>query len=308
MNQLFQSKPVKIQTLAEYLSLSRQKLNLDVKTVSMLTQIKLSYIESLESGNWERLPAEVYIKGFLKQLAEVYRVKESDLVDQFEKEQTFSRKLPAASSQNLSQININPRTLIIATAVFLVVGATVYVSSQVRSVLALPVLEVTEPASDINVSGRNIVVAGRTEAGASISINNQAVLVDRNGFFAENLVLSPGLNVIEVKSMNKFGKENVAIRKINAQVEDVPPQPTEAVNVIIEIGPESAWIYLEADGALVHRGTMLPGSSKTVTAKKDVLLTSANAGSTRITYNGKDLGKLGREDEVIRNVEFTANQ
>jgi len=38
----------------------------------------------------------------------------------------------------------------------------------------------------------------------------------------------------------------------------------------------------------------------------ELLCTSANAGSTKVNYNGKDLGVMGRSGEVIRNVEFTA--
>ncbi|MBI2355950.1 MAG: DUF4115 domain-containing protein [Candidatus Doudnabacteria bacterium] len=311
MNQLFQIKPVKIQTLAEHLNLSRQKLNLDIKTVSMLTQIKPSYIESLESGDWLQLPAEVYIKGFLKQLAELYRVREADLIDQFEKEHSFAQKSQtpdyshASSSSGLKKIHINPKTLVIIVAAVLVLGVGTYISGQIRSVLAPPALEVTEPGSDINVSGTSIVITGRTEVGADVTINNQTVLVDKNGFFAENLVLSPGLNVIEVKTINKFGKESSIVRKVVAQVAEASTKLPADVNIVLEIGPESAWIYLEADGSMVHRGTMLPGSTKTVTAKKDILLTSANAGSTKIIYNGKDLGKLGRDGEVVRNVEFS---
>ncbi|MBI4049754.1 MAG: DUF4115 domain-containing protein [Candidatus Doudnabacteria bacterium] len=311
MNQLFQTRQVKIQTLAEYLNLSRQKLNLDIKTVSMLTQIRPAYIESLESADWERLPAEVYIKGFLKQLAQVYQIKETDLVDQFEKERAFIQKPQPASASNRKsfvRLKINPKTLVIVSVAVLVIGAAAYITNQVRSVLTPPELAVTDPLSDLNVSGRNLVIAGRTEIGADVSINNQAVLVDKGGFFAENLVLSPGLNVIEVKAINKFGKQATIVRRINAKVETVATQPTADVNITLEIGPESVWIYLEADGAVVQRGTMLAGSSKSVSAKKEILLTSANAGSTKIIYNGKDLGKLGRSGEVIRNVEFSATE
>ena len=59
---------------------------------------------------------------------------------------------------------------------------------------------------------------------------------------------------------------------------------------------------------VVSRGTMLSGSSKSISAAKEILLTSSNAGSTKVIYNGKDLGKLGRPGEVIRNVEFRAQE
>jgi len=150
------------------------------------------------------------------------------------------------------------------------------------------------------------VVSGIAEIGADVSINNQAVLTDSSGQFTENLILSPGLNVIEVQASNKFGKISKVARTINSTVDQTKVLPASVVNVTVNVGPNSAWVYIEADGVVVQRGTMLAGSSKIVQAKNEIILTSADAGSTDVTYNGKDLGKLGRDGEVIRNVEFSS--
>ena len=307
MEVLFKSKPIKINTLGEYLASIRNRLNFDIKTVSMLSQIKESYVLDLEAGNYDKLPADVYVKGFLKNLAAVYHIKEEVLIEQYEKEHGFE---PKQTNDNktvslLSTINLNPKVLILGITVFFGLLAVIYVGSQVRSVMAPPLLELTEPFSDTTVSGGSIILTGRAEVGSDVFINNQAVLTDKNGQFNENLILSPGINVIEVVAKNKFGKVSTITRRINAEVVTAVLPETLPVVVTIEVGPESTWIYLEADGVVVQRGTMLPGSSKTVSAKQDILLTSANAGSTKVVYNGKDLGKLGRNGEVVRNVEFS---
>ena len=72
---LFKTKAVKIDTLGEYLAQIRNQLNLDLKTVSLLTQIKPSYIEHLEIGEYHSLPADVYIRGFLKNFSTLYLIK-----------------------------------------------------------------------------------------------------------------------------------------------------------------------------------------------------------------------------------------
>lgn len=306
---LFKTKPVRIDTLGDFLASYRKKLNLDIKTVSMLTQIKPTYIENLEAGNWMKLPAEVYTKGFLKQLAEIYHLPEDALIEQYQKEHGGAEAKPVTKPVSRSRFNINPRTLVVASTIVLAVIILGYVISQVRSVLAPPSLTVAEPASDLTITGNSLIVSGKTELGADVFINNQTVLVDKNGQFTESLIVSPGLNVLEIRAVNKFGKESKISRKINAETTlATSDKPIFAVNVTLEIGPESAWIYLEADGAVVHRGTMLPGAVKIISAKEEVLLTSANAGSTKVIYNGKDLGKLGRSGEVIRNVEFSATE
>ncbi|MGE5392760.1 MAG: RodZ domain-containing protein [Candidatus Saccharibacteria bacterium] len=305
---LFKTKPIKIDTLGEFLADSRKRLNYDIKTASLLTQIKPVYLESLERGKWNELPADVYVRGFLKNLSGLYQVEERLLLDQYEKEHGFEPKAEKRKQPEVRAV-LTPKTIIITVTVLLSFLAIGYVVSQISSVLSPPKLSLAEPVSDLTVKGNSLMVSGNAEIGADVMINGQAVLSDKNGDFSENLALSPGLNVVEVSVKNKFNKVSTVVRRINADIPEAQP-PAEAlpVNVTVEVGPGSAWIYMEADGVVVARGTMLPGSSKSVSAKDEILLTSSDAGSTKVQYNGKDMGTLGRSGEVIRNVEFTSQK
>lgn len=303
---LFKTQQVKIETLGPYLKQLREQLNFDIKTASILTQIKTKYLDSLEQGDWAALPSDVYIRGFIKSLARVYSQDENALIEQYEKEHGFTPLARPKRLETNSKFNLTPKTIIVLVSLFLGALGVVYVASQINSVLAPPLLELTEPTADVTVQGNSLVIAGRAEIGSDVTINEQIVLTDKNGQFSESLILSTGVNVVEVRAKNKFNRESSITRRISAeqpQTTTVEP-PQSPVTVTIEVGPESAWIYMEADGAVVQRGTMLPGSTKTVTAQNDVLLTSANAGSTKVIYNGTDLGYMGRSGEVIRNVEF----
>ncbi len=302
---LFKTKTVKIDTLGEYLTGVREQLNFDIKTVGMLTQIKPEYLQHLEAGNFVRLPADVYVRGFLKNLAAFYHIKEKILIDQYEKERGFAPPSGSNTHPNGLKISLTPKNIIIGASLLVAILAIGYVGSQIRSVLAPPFLEIYEPGGDLTVRGSSMVVAGRGEVGAVILLNNQPVFMDSAGRFTENLILSPGLNVIQITERNKFGKTSEKTRQITAQIPDQKPAAA-AVNLTVNIGPGNAWVYLEADGIVIERGTMLAGSTKNISAKNQIILTSANAGSTQVVYNGKDLGKLGREGEVVRNVEFSS--
>lgn len=306
-NPLFKTKTIQIQTLGDYLSQVRIQLNMDIKTVSLVTSIKPAYLELIEAGNWAALPGDVYIRGFLKSLANIYNVQEQLLIDQYDKEHGFGQvKKPMARGRGF-EFNFTPKTVIIGVTIILSLALAGYVIAQVSSVLTPPLLELSDPGSDATIQGNSIIFSGRAEIGADVFINDQAVLTDKNGEFNENVILSQGVNVVEVMVRNKFNKESKITRSISAEIGAVGPvQETSPVNITIEIGPNSAWIYMEADGVVAQRGTMLPGSTKTVSANSEVLLTSANAGSTKVIYNGQDLGQMGREAEVIRNVEFSS--
>ena len=305
-NALFKIKAVKIDTLGDYLRQVRKTLNLDLKTVSLLTQIKPSYLELLEAGDYHKLPADVYIRGFLKSLANFYHVQEQILIDQYEKERGFETATAISKFQLPSNFNLTPRTIIISTSLLVAMLAIGYIVYEIRSVLVPPYLSVNEPSSDTTIDGNSILVAGRGEIGGEVFINNQPVLIDQQGQFNETLLLSPGLNVVEITEKNKFNKVSKITRQITSKAsEETAPPVNAAVELTVNIGPNSAWVNIEADGVVVERGTMLAGSSKTVSAKNEIVLTSANAGSTKIIYNGKDLGVMGREGEVLRNVQFS---
>jgi hypothetical protein len=303
---VFTHQSIQLDTLGDYLYKVRNSLDFDIKTASILTQIKPSYLESLEKGDWDALPSDVYIRGFIKTLARVYNLSEEALIEQYEKEHGFTPKArPLQKPKTKINFNFTPKTIIVLVSLFMGLMAIGYVGNQIRSVLAPPLLELSEPGSDVTAQGNAVVLAGRVEIGADVTINEQIVLTDTNGQFTESLILSPGTNVIEVVARNKFNRESRVTRRVTAEeAAGVVDQPAVPVAVTIEVGPESAWIYMEADGVVVQRGTMLAGSTKTVTALQEVLLTSANAGSTTVIYNNKDLGLMGRPGEVIRNVEF----
>ena len=74
---VFERKKIQLETLSEYLQEAREALGLSAEEVAAKTSIKLFFLQALESGEFKKLPPDVYVLGFLKQLAELYSV-ESD--------------------------------------------------------------------------------------------------------------------------------------------------------------------------------------------------------------------------------------
>lgn len=315
----FVTKKVKSQTLGEYLASCRERSTFSLPEVSLLTRIQPKYLSALEEGRLRDLPSEVYVKGFLRSLARVYRVEDKDFLDQFEDEIRISRNaelLPMDSTKpkfHFSRFVLSPKTLTISVAVLLGLVSLGYLYFQVSSLSRPPKLEVYSPEADGTVNSSLFLIRGQTEPGASISLNGQPIVVDVNGEFRENLSLGPGSNELVIKAVNKFGKETVVKRSLVLQEKEIAGSFTSEEGVLanggltleIMIGSQVAWIYLEADGIEKYSGTMLPNARKTVTAKDSIILTTGNAGATRVFLDGKDLGILGKEGEVIRDVEFT---
>jgi FtsZ-interacting cell division protein ZipA len=73
----------------------------------------------------------------------------------------------------------------------------------------LPKLEEVLPQDGFATSDEKVVIKGKTTPGNKISINNQEIVVDENGNFAQSIVLSDGANKISLIAKDPTGKENI---------------------------------------------------------------------------------------------------
>lgn len=102
--------------------------------------------------------------------------------------------------------------MIALAAVWIGVGG--YFGWQLYNLFRPPFLVVTNPSRDIITEEQVIEFSGRTQRESNISINGADVEVTENGIFHEQLALQQGMNIFEVKAINRFGKETVLTRRI----------------------------------------------------------------------------------------------
>jgi cytoskeletal protein RodZ len=313
---MFTTKQVETKTLGEYLLASRNRSHLSIGEAAKFSQVQPKYILALEEGRFKDLPAQVYVKGFLRSLARIYRIDSSSVTQQFENELEISRnaQLLIESSPKprfvFPHFVFSPKTLTISGLVILGLVSFGYLYFQISSLKRPPSLKIFSPIADGTVDSSLVQVRGKTEPGASVTLNNQPIVVDASGEFGENISLGPGANQLVIKAKNKFGQETTQTHSLVYQEKNIAgsftTNQTDAANVSLEIlvGPGAAWVDVNADGKQVYSGTMLAGARQKFTALDKILLSTGNAGSTRVFLNGKDLGVLGKEKEVLREIEF----
>jgi cytoskeletal protein RodZ len=61
---------------------------------------------------------------------------------------------------------------------------------------------------------------------------------------------------------------------------------------------EDSWISIIADGKTVMEGTLEANNQKSIRAGKQLVLKTGNAAGIEVSYNGKPLGALGKENQV----------
>jgi hypothetical protein len=91
----------------------------------------------------------------------------------------------------------------------LVEGATEIASTSHTVVVdrVPPVLSITRPKANDTVDGPDIIVEGKTEAGADVSVNDRALRPNPDGTFTERLTAAPGLLALTIVARDKAGNE-----------------------------------------------------------------------------------------------------
>lgn len=66
-----------------FLRQAREGRSLSVDDVARITKIPSRYVEAIESDHFKKLPARVYVQGFIKNLAALYRLDSKTLVQRY---------------------------------------------------------------------------------------------------------------------------------------------------------------------------------------------------------------------------------
>jgi len=308
---LFEQKKIHIETLNEYLAFVRNNLNLSLENVGKKTGIKLKFLQSLESGDFRPLPADVYVIGFLRQLAELYLVDSAELIQQYKKEKNIQKQV-AKQSQAFAQgwykryfgkLIITPKVLSVILGLMFVTLTLGYIIWQLWSINRIPVLQVLEPQNNAVISGSVVNVSGATSPGAEVSVNGQNIFVDDKGGFKTQAALSPGPEEIVISASNRFGKS--ASRIINI---------TGAGSMASTAGPlelglsftGAVSVTFAIDGQSSQTVNFIAGDNKTFTAQQKILISTSDAGATKVILNGQNLGVMGRPKEQLSNILFFA--
>lgn len=324
----FTTKKIDSLTLGERMKKIRNERRLSLAEMSKNTKIQAKYLEYLEEGEYLKLPADVYVRGFLRSYAGVMGLNECSLIKQYEREKGIHKNIKkitdcesAATPISFSNLVITPKMIIIGAVILLVFSSFVYLYAQVNNFVSAPRLVIIKPADGSSTDGTSTHVTGVAEKDAMVFINDQKVLVSENGEFSEDVGLRPGQNMITVKARSKFDKEATQTVLVNANFQNQTAQPTEdglqQADEAKEIAsnPFSAEVYvksksllsIEVDGEIKYSGALDPKSKQSFNAQKSITITSDKGDETFVKINGKDLGQLSEDAKGTQKIAFDAN-
>jgi len=217
----FQSKKIYPErTLGERLKMLRKRRHLSLDQAEEKTKVRRRFLEALEGGDYAVLPADVYTMGFLVKYAEFLGARKEDLVEEYRRERgsvSSIRSLTPKTALQEKRFILTPKLIILGLVVLIFAGIIGYIFYSVENFTSAPNLEISSPSTESVIREDHVEIIGKTDAGATLQINDQTVYLDDKGNFRETAKLQPGLNNIEIKATNRIKKETVKTIKILAE-------------------------------------------------------------------------------------------
>lgn len=295
----FTRKKVESMTLGEKLKKIRSEYRISLSEVSKQTKIQIKYLEYLENGEYEKLPAEVYVRGFVRSYAHFLGTDETVLVKLYEQESNIQKNLKKdqftekkESPFNFPHVIVTPKLFIIAGAVMLTLGSFLYLYNEFQSFAAVPQLTITEPFDGASLVTDEVYIRGTTEKDASLLINGQPVLVRENGDFYEQVHLQSGLNTFTVVATNKFKKERSVTLSVQSNHEtktEVTPLENIVPSIIqkpkkltLSSQKKDISVKLAIDTVIVFDGVMSTNEVKEFDIEKEYVISTSDALHTMV--------------------------
>jgi cytoskeleton protein RodZ len=248
----------------------REARGLSLNDVFAMTRVSLINLQAVESGDFDRLPPPVYARNFIRKYARAIGVDEEPLLTRYEKhleslkplrEETEVRKPWPENGRRY-------RFLFISLAAVILAGILVYAIFL------------------YDQSGKTPPSASRIEPTSSAQLKDTPP------------VEPPSAPQVKVAPPSPETTKSIAATPLQS----VAPPPATASgkmhHLVIE-ARELTWVRITEDRNLPYQALLKPGDKIERMASEYFLLDIGNAGGLNLTFQGKNMGSLGKRGQII---------
>jgi len=200
---------------------ARERRRLTQDDVSKYIKIPVKYINAMETDHYEEFSDKVHSKGFLKlycnflglsveEVLALWRREYESYFDNRKKEKVET----IATKIEFPKFLITPSVVIVTFLITCVLAFFGYLFYQYRNYTGAPKLTLYSPQENVVVDKSILDITGVTDLDSDLFVNNQKLILNPDGSFAESIKLKEGLNTISIKSVNKLEKQTEYIRTV----------------------------------------------------------------------------------------------
>ncbi len=240
---------------------SRESKGLTLQQIEDETNMRWKYLEALEEENYDVIPGQAYVRGFLRNYAAFLGIEPEEMLEIYRLETEINAPKEHEANparKNQSKVNHNGKQMPITLLGIMLVGV-IGVGSWF-------------------VWQNNLQPQSKSPVGQEKSITKPPA--------AEVPIAKP-------KPANETPNTPT-------QPQTQPPGAiAQGVALKLTASNGQCWIAVVADGQKVYEGFINNGEVKAYNAKTKIAIRYGNAGVVDVQFQGKDLGKVGGLGKVV---------
>jgi len=277
----------------------REELGWNIADVAAATRIKESALIAIEEEDYDKLPIEVYARGYIREYAKHLGISADEGLIAYVK--YIDKKAASAEMTDASRIQqkpVKPESSSIKKAKEKPVAKPdhVYEKAGVSSELPKQRVEGKSGMSGLIWKMSLLIVVIAALAYQFISSRNAEKesqvsplaqqMQQQPQSMAENTATVPGPAVLQTPPVNDEAKS-------------AEPGLERKLHELVISAAETSWVQVISDGSNKKEALMKPGESLTFSATRVMHVLLGNAGGVSLRYDGKEL-PTGKEGEVLR--------
>jgi cytoskeletal protein RodZ len=263
-------------SFGEYLRKERESRSVSLEEISAATRIRKVFLEAIEGDDTDKLPAEVFLMGFLKAYASYVGLDKDEVLLQYKRHLDSLKNVEEIARPPKKPL-LSRRLLIVSPlAIILIVFLFFYFYPGKNEEIKTRTDVISKPSSVPSMpTGETIVQPTLPEEMAGSAVTR------------ENPPKESGATVSLADGIEPLTAEK---KKAESQ--------KEGEKTLLVKASETTWLRVQIDDKPPFEVLLKPGENLTWNALHTLKLSIGNAGGIDLFYNGKALGKLGNSGQV----------
>ena len=294
---------------------AREQKGVSLEEVEEVTRIRQKFLQALEEGNYGALPAETYVKGFLRTYAMYLELDPEEVMALYEGRENEGKAalsqpgffqpmdISMAAPSWLTPDLVIGALLIIVLLAFGSWAAWHYLPPTIKTQLLFWRATATATPSPTATTSTEIVLPSATPTATPTTMPPAVPTATPTTLpTAAVAVSTPTSTSVPTSTPTSVLTSTPTSTLTNTPTSALTNTPTPRVSTGIEVElniVEYAWMRVIVDGDEVFAGSLEAGTTRTWRGRESVALRCGNAGGVEATVNGEPLGLLGERGQVV---------
>ena len=284
--------------LGELLKKTREELHIELDEVAATTKIQRHYLEAIENEEWSKLPSQVFVKGFLRSYAGFLGLNKETIIDHYLRTSSVEKFEPKPLTKRRLQSEKPYLVIILPVLALAFIVALTYMSKKNISIIEMAV----------QYLGAQSSVEKKENRGEKEDREKRETIIEQDTTHQEEREkeMLPvddeegGDDASKIALPSKSVDDAVILEDRTIPIErdeEKAPVPRFILTANVK---SLTWVAIGIDDKPTREYLFQPGETLRWTANKGFDILIGNAGGIEFFFNGKEIGQLGAQGEVVR--------